>query len=69
MRDRVNPEDCERGPTLILDYVEGEPRPNIPPDAPRCPDCGQPHVLFIKKVIVQNDPPAGKSPDLAPTVL
>ena len=45
---RVDPANGNGHPTLVLCHREGEPEPPIPRAAPRCPQCGQPHVVFIE---------------------
>jgi hypothetical protein len=37
--------------TVILRYHFGEPRPEIPADAPPCPNCGEHHPLY--EVVVE----------------
>jgi hypothetical protein len=32
--------------TVILRHDFGQPRPPIPVDAPRCPNCGEVHPLY-----------------------
>ena len=40
--------------TLLLAYCPAmaEPEPEIPPDAPCCPFCWEPHVLLIDEVLM-----------------
>jgi hypothetical protein len=50
--DRVDPEHCPGGITLVLSYKSGEPKPAVPADAYGCKRCGQPHVLILEERIV-----------------
>jgi hypothetical protein len=50
--DRLDPEHCPGGITVLLRYGSGEPEPVVPADAHRCERCGQPHVLILEEVIV-----------------
>jgi hypothetical protein len=52
LRNRVNrllrdtdPGDCDPY-TVVLRYSYGQPEPEIPADAPRCPNCGEVHPLY-----------------------
>src|SRR5262249_35655537 len=51
---RARPADCPGAVTVILPYRQGEPEPLTPPDALRCPLCGEPHVLIVEEIVVQN---------------
>lgn len=41
------PENCPGPPTVVINACAGEPFQAIPDDAPRCPLCGEVHVLRI----------------------
>jgi hypothetical protein len=53
--NRVDPERCPGGVTLVLTYASGKPEPEVPPDAYRCERCGQPHVLILEEVLITTD--------------
>jgi hypothetical protein len=44
LRD-TDPGDCDPC-TVVLRYHYGQPEPEIPADAPRCPSCGEVHPLY-----------------------
>jgi Putative Ig domain len=48
-RDCPNPH-C----TVVLRHRRGEPEPPMPQDAALCPDCGEPHVLLLEEVVIEN---------------
>ena len=48
------PPACGAEPTFAVRYRRGDPVPAVPADAPRCPHCGEVHLLEIVEVLVRD---------------